>query len=225
LDGSASRARARPLRISPRHYRSGATRRRSDPLRRLPGGTAMNGPHSVRKILPLFLLASAFLVSGVACDSRRDDRAGHDHTDHDHNDHEPGASGQGHDDFGHDDHDHEEHSDHADPTHGEPGHDAHGGGHRARVVLSPAAVAGGGIETAPAGPRTMHIGLDLPGEVVLNADRLAHVVPRFPGIAKEVKKALGDRVSADEVLAVIESNESLARYDVRSMISGVVTEK
>jgi membrane fusion protein, heavy metal efflux system len=71
----------------------------------------------------------------------------------------------------------------------------------------------------------MHIGIDLPGEVVLNADRLAHVVPRFPGIAREVKKALGDHVSADEVLAIIESNESLARYEVRSMISGTVTEK
>ena len=172
----------------------------------------------------------------------RDDRgvSGHDdHADHDHD--AQGASDGDHADHDHDaqdasggdhaDHDRDAQGasdgDHAVHDHDEPGHAAHGegDGHEARVMLTPEAIAGGGIEVAPAGPRSMHIGLDLPGEVVLNADRLAHVVPRFPGIAKEVKKALGDRVSADEVLAVIESNESLARYDVRSMISGVVTEK
>ena len=49
--------------------------------------------------------------------------------------------------------------------------------------------------------------ISLPGEVKLNEDRLVHVVPRFPGVVREVKKSLGDRVEAGEVLAVIESWE------------------
>jgi cobalt-zinc-cadmium efflux system membrane fusion protein len=151
--------------------------------------------------------------------SGHDDHAASDHDDHGSPEHDDQAASD-HDDHGTSE---DEHADHSHDESGPAGHDD--AAHDLRVELSPDAITGGGIEVTPAGPWTMHIGLDLPGEVVLNADRLAHVVPRFPGIAKEVKKALGDRVSADEVLAVIESNESLARYDVRSMISGVVTEK
>jgi cobalt-zinc-cadmium efflux system membrane fusion protein len=51
------------------------------------------------------------------------------------------------------------------------------------------------------------------------------VVPRFPGIAREVRKRLGDAVREGEVLAVIEGNQSLSMYDVKSLISGTVIEK
>jgi cobalt-zinc-cadmium efflux system membrane fusion protein len=81
------------------------------------------------------------------------------------------------------------------------------------------------VEVGTAGPRRIAITQELPGEVVVNADRLAHVVPRFPGIAREVKKQLGDRVEAGEVLAVIESNESLSPYEVKSLIGGTVIGK
>ena len=53
---------------------------------------------------------------------------------------------------------------------------------------------------------------------------MAHIVPRFPGLVKEVRKSLGDNVNKGEVLAIIESNESLTSYDVRSLISGKVIE-
>ena len=64
-----------------------------------------------------------------------------------------------------------------------------------------------GVETAPAGPGKLNVYLSLPGEVAMNADRLAHIVPRVPGVAGEVYKNLGDQVKAGEVLAVIESRE------------------
>ena len=67
--------------------------------------------------------------------------------------------------------------------------------------------------------------LELPGEVVLDADRLSHIVPRFPGVAKEVKKRLGDRVRAGDVLAIINSNQSLSTYEVTSLTDGVIIEK
>ncbi|MFC1707800.1 efflux RND transporter periplasmic adaptor subunit, partial [Planctomycetota bacterium] len=56
-----------------------------------------------------------------------------------------------------------------------------------------------------AGPGTITLGGSYPGEVILNPDRLVHVVPRAPGIVREVTKTLGDRVEAGEILAWIES--------------------
>jgi membrane fusion protein, heavy metal efflux system len=100
--------------------------------------------------------------------------------------------------------------------------EAHEEGH---IELSAEARAASGIEVAAASPRTIRVLLDLPGEVVPNADRLAHIVPRFPGIAREVRKGLGDRVKEGETLAIIEGNQSLATYEVRSLISGTVIEK
>jgi cobalt-zinc-cadmium efflux system membrane fusion protein len=64
-----------------------------------------------------------------------------------------------------------------------------------------------GIEvgTADSGKLQMH--LTLPGEVVLNADRRAQVVPRVPGVVRQVHKTLGEPVRAGEVMAVLESRE------------------
>jgi len=64
-----------------------------------------------------------------------------------------------------------------------------------------------GIETAAAGPGRLSIVLTLPGEVALNADRVAHIVPRTPGIVREVYKNVGDYVKTGEILAVIDSRE------------------
>jgi cobalt-zinc-cadmium efflux system membrane fusion protein len=94
-----------------------------------------------------------------------------------------------------------------------------------RVTITAEVRAASRIEVAPAASRLVREELELPGEILPNADQLAHVVPRFPGIAREVRKRLGDAVRAGEVLAVIEGNQSLSTYDVRSLISGTVIEK
>lgn len=61
------------------------------------------------------------------------------------------------------------------------------------------------LATAEAGALDQYI--DLPGEIVLNADRMAHVVPRVSGIVREVRMTVGDQVKAGELMAVIESRE------------------
>lgn len=62
------------------------------------------------------------------------------------------------------------------------------------------------LATAEAGALDQYI--DLPGEIVLNADRMAHVVPRVSGIVREVRMTVGDKVNmAGELMAVIESRE------------------
>src|SRR5262245_53654551 len=90
--------------------------------------------------------------------------------------------------------------------------------HRAdHVAVSQQQRAALGIEVAPAAPGRVDAPVELLGEVVPNGDHLAHIVPRFPGIAREVRKVAGDEVRAGDVLAVIESSESLVRYDLRTL--------
>ncbi len=64
-----------------------------------------------------------------------------------------------------------------------------------------------GIQIKTAGPGNLHLFVELPGEIVLNADHVAHVVPRVSGIIREVRKKVGDRVKAGEVMAVMDSRE------------------
>jgi len=64
-----------------------------------------------------------------------------------------------------------------------------------------------GIEAGPAASGILPIEVVLPGEVALNADRIAHVVPRLQGVVREVHKNLGDSVRQGEVMAVLESRE------------------
>jgi len=83
-----------------------------------------------------------------------------------------------------------------------------GEGHDEGVVrLSDAELKEFGIVVRQAGPGRLDTYVDLPGEIVINADRQAHVVPRVPGIVREVRKKLGDQVRAGEVMAVLESRE------------------
>ena len=79
-----------------------------------------------------------------------------------------------------------------------------------------------GIEIHIAEPADIDIIVELPGEVLPNQDRIAHLVPRFAGIAVEVRRHIGDDVEAGEVLAQIESSESLSRYSLRSLMTGTV---
>lgn len=64
-----------------------------------------------------------------------------------------------------------------------------------------------GIVLATAGSGPLKVQVELPGEIVPNADRVAHVVPRVPGVVREVRKVLGDRVRKGEVLLVLDSKE------------------
>ena len=64
-----------------------------------------------------------------------------------------------------------------------------------------------GIKISTAGSGKIKVQLSFPGEVVTNADRLVHVVPRVPGIVLDVRKNLGDYVQAGEVIAILESRE------------------
>jgi len=75
------------------------------------------------------------------------------------------------------------------------------------VRLDEAAIKESGIEVATAGPGKLQVHDTLSGEIAFNSDKLAHIVPRVPGVVREVYKNLGDTVRAGTVLAVLESRD------------------
>ena len=97
--------------------------------------------------------------------------------------------------------------------------------HEGRVELGPESIHAAKIEVEIVGPATIRTTLALTGRILPNEDRMAHMIPRFPGVVKEVRKRLGDAVEKGEVIAVVQSNESLQSYEVRSQIAGTVIKK
>lgn len=81
------------------------------------------------------------------------------------------------------------------------------------------------VTVGTAGPGKLRLEVSLPGEIAPHADRVAHVVPRFVGVVREVRKLVGDSVSKGEVLAIIDSNESLTPYEVKSLLDGTIIER
>lgn len=93
------------------------------------------------------------------------------------------------------------------------------------VHLKPEVLKEFGVETAVAAPGELSKEVHLPGEVRLNENNVAHIVPRYAGVVTEVRKNLGDPVEKGEVMAVIESNDSLVPYELKSLIKGTVIQK
>ncbi len=107
---------------------------------------------------------------------------------------------------------HAEHDGHDEPgkeaaheEHGEKEENGHG--EEKCVVLTEDQMKKFGVKVATAGPGTLQVHLSLPGEVVVNADRMAHIIPRVPGVAREVRKNLGDKVKKGEIMAVLDSRD------------------
>ena len=94
-----------------------------------------------------------------------------------------------------------------------------------RTEMSDEVVRNSGIEIESAGPATIQEVIRVFGHIAPNEDRLKRVAPRFSGVVKEVRKKLGESVADNEVMAVVESNESLQQYEVRSALSGTVIRK
>jgi cobalt-zinc-cadmium efflux system membrane fusion protein len=94
--------------------------------------------------------------------------------------------------------------------------------HEGRTIIPSAVAETSGIETAYTGPATLVETVRLTGTVQADPARLAAVRPRFQGIVRAVHAEIGDRVQAGERMAIVESNDSLQRFDVIAPINGVV---
>lgn len=90
------------------------------------------------------------------------------------------------------------------------------------TTISNEIAARSGIKTLPVESRTISEHITLRGKVTPSEHKIAHIIPRFSGVVKEGRKHIGDRVSKGEVLAILESNQSLQPFSVSSQIEGVV---
>lgn len=64
-----------------------------------------------------------------------------------------------------------------------------------------------GLQTRSVEPGNLFLTLSTPGKIILHPDRLAHIIPKVPGVVREANKNIGDPVKAEEVIAILESND------------------
>ena len=108
-----------------------------------------------------------------------------------------------HDAHEHAEENHDEHAGHAhDSDKPESAHEEEG-----HILLSKDQASALGIGIAKAGPGKLETVVTLPGEIILNDDRVALVTPYVPGYVREIRKRRGDPVQKGEVMAVLESPE------------------
>jgi len=168
-------------------------------------------------ILPasaLLIAALLMLFFSAQCSHRKDSQAA------------------GSQEVSHEDHDHGKAEQVKETTHADDhqdeaeGHDGHDHGIEEKsdslVTLNEKELKEFGIELATAGPGTISKHVHLNGEITVDPRRIAHMSPRFSGIVKEVRKSIGDPVDKGETVAVIESNESLVKYNLNAAINGTV---
>jgi cobalt-zinc-cadmium efflux system membrane fusion protein len=91
-----------------------------------------------------------------------------------------------------------------------------------RTVIAAPVAERAGVVSEKAQSRSIQTSILTRGKIVPSEHRLAHIIPRFAGIVKEGRKHIGDPVAKGEVLAIIESNQSLQPFEVRSQIAGTI---
>jgi membrane fusion protein, heavy metal efflux system len=97
--------------------------------------------------------------------------------------------------------------------------------YEARTEIAAAMAQVNGIATAPIGPGVIKQTVVLYGAIQPDATRVRAVTARFPGVIRRVDVAVGERVSAGQTLALVESNESLQTYAVTAPIAGTVVRR
>lgn len=101
-------------------------------------------------------------------------------------------------------------------------HHFHYDSHEGRTELSAEAQSRAGIKIGKVGSAMMLETVNVYGRVQLNEERVKHISPRYSGILTEASKHFGDSVAKGEVIARVESNDSLREYEIKNSISGEV---
>jgi len=82
-----------------------------------------------------------------------------------------------------------------------------------------------GIKTAVAGPAVLQETIRVFGKVLPQTERVRHVSARFTGVIRSAPVSVGDVVRRGQILATVESNESLQLYDIKAPIGGIITRR
>ncbi len=82
-----------------------------------------------------------------------------------------------------------------------------------------------GVETAYLASKTLNQTIPVYGSTTIGAEQLFQVGARYNGVIKTINSTVGDTVKKGDLLAVIESNESLNTYKITSPVSGTVLQR
>lgn len=93
------------------------------------------------------------------------------------------------------------------------------------VTISDESAKKAGIKLQKASPQMVYDTVFLTGKIILNQNSTYDVKARFPGIVRSVKVKWGQEVKKGQVLATIESNNSLRLYSVKAPRNGVVLKR
>ncbi len=91
-----------------------------------------------------------------------------------------------------------------------------------RVEIHDDMAAKNGLTFVEAQPGIIKQKLRVFGRLQASPDNTADIKARFPGIVQSVSVNIGDQVKQGQILATIESNESLQNYDLKSPIDGML---
>lgn len=91
-----------------------------------------------------------------------------------------------------------------------------------RVEIPAAIAAKAGLMSELAGPGIIERRIPVYGRLVVPPDQQVQLRARFPGVVMTVTAQVGDMVQKGQVLATVESNESLKSYALRAPISGQI---
>jgi cobalt-zinc-cadmium efflux system membrane fusion protein len=94
-----------------------------------------------------------------------------------------------------------------------------------RTAIEPDIAKAFGVTTEIAGPATIKETVSVYGRVAPNAEKLSVVRARFDGEIQTISASIGDTVRKGQILATIESNESLKNYALAAPMGGIVTKR
>tara|TARA_R110002126_G_scaffold279836_1_gene426904 strand:- start:44948 stop:45970 length:1023 start_codon:yes stop_codon:yes gene_type:complete len=120
--------------------------------------------------------------------------------------------------------DHGEHNDHDDHDEKAAGHDEHGHDEHeeSTTEITAAAAQKAGVAIEKSAPAMIADVVALTGRITMNPNAKADVRARFSGVVRSVAVDWGESVEKGQILAVIESNESLKNYNVIAPINGTI---
>ncbi|MBP2159352.1 HlyD family efflux transporter periplasmic adaptor subunit [Asticcacaulis sp. BE141] len=94
-----------------------------------------------------------------------------------------------------------------------------------RTTIAPAAAVAAGVQVEQAGPATLSDRIDLSGRIETTPEGRSEVRAWYPGRIMALSAELGQAVRKGQVIARVESSESLQTYPIPAPISGVIVEK
>ncbi|WP_425998441.1 efflux RND transporter periplasmic adaptor subunit [Caulobacter sp. DWR1-3-2b1] len=94
-----------------------------------------------------------------------------------------------------------------------------------RTTLSKVAAEAGGVKVEVAGPATMGEAVTLSGRIEVTPEGKGEVRAWYPGRIMSLRGELGQMVRKGQILARVESSESLQTYSIPAPISGQIIEK